>query len=61
MYGIADTGATQKYNIRVDTPCENKVKTIRGHQILLPYGSLIQETYRVEQNLTPLLSTRSNI
>ena len=58
MYGISDTGATQNY-IKVDTPCENKVNTTQGPQVLLPYGSLMQAIHRAELNIRPLFSTRS--
>ena len=58
MYGIADTGATQKY-IKLDTPCINKVKTTQGLRVILPDGSLMQATEKAELNLSPLLSTRA--
>ena len=57
MYSIIDTSVTKNY-IKVDTLCENKVKTKRGPQLLPPYGSLTKATHRVELNLNPLLSTR---
>ena len=45
MYVLTETGATQNY-IKLYTPCENKSKTKKGPQVLLPYGSLIQATHR---------------
>ena len=60
MYVIADTGATKNYT-KVDTPCENKCKTTQGPRLLLPDGSLVQETHREEPNIIPLLSKRPKI
>ena len=52
--GIADTCTTQNY-IKLDTPWENKAKTKQGPQVLLQYGSLVQETHISELKLSPLL------
>ena len=49
MYGIADTGATQKY-IKVDAPCRNIVKTHQIPRVILPYGSLMKATHKDELN-----------
>ena len=57
-YGIAYTGATQKY-IKVETPCRNKFKTTQGPWVILPYGRLMQATHKAELHLSPLISTSS--
>ena len=57
-YGFTDTGAIQKH-IKVDTPCVNKVKTQQGLQVILPYGSPIQDNHREEIKLISLLNTRA--
>ena len=40
-------------------PCENKVKTTQGPQLILPDRSRIQETHREELNISPFLYKRS--
>ena len=58
VYSTTDKGAKQKY-IKVDTPWKNKVKTTQVPQVILPYGSLVQSTYRAELNFSSSLSTRA--
>ena len=57
MYVISYTDAKQKY-IKVYTTCSEKFKTYQGLRIILPYGSLMQATYKAKINLSLLVSTR---
>ena len=54
-YGIAATQANHNY-IRTSTPYRNKQPITNTPQVILPDGSLMQDTHREVLNLNPLLT-----